>query len=89
MTVHAHTPGPWQLKRLLPDLVNITSEAGPVLGYAGVYPNTQRAADLQLMASAPQLLEACESAYQFMCDQGYEEYAGKILAAINEANNPV
>lgn len=76
-----HTPGPWKLLQSASycDAVIIKSNTNEVLTITGTFDATS--ADLQLMAAAPELLEACRLVRGIL-----EKHSG-LYKRLNEAIN--
>ena len=92
-----HTPGPWQIKHR----VNIIGSTGRSVASAGGYTtNTdngehilENEANARLIAAAPDLLEACKEAEDWLeehggdqnCDPGLRGLLRQVRSAIDKA----
>ena len=90
----AHTPGPWHSMEFS-DVV--TSQSGWVVARGGPVGGSRPAADeevwanARLIAAAPDLLEACITAIDWLADKGVDpnhSEAKRIRAAIAKAEPP-
>ena len=89
-----HTPGPWHFETALmekADHLNVWEVNG--IGHVaavskGITPDPSGQANACLIASAPDLLEAAQSALQVFVNQGWDDdllAAGKLKSAIAKA----
>lgn len=80
-----HTPGPWRIVRDEDGCFEIADENGLLINKTVARGGTTNRANARLIAAAPDLLEACESALIALTNPGSENWRQTALTDIRAA----
>ena len=80
-----HTKGKWHLNKYS-HIVDDNEKGVPITSATIPMTETEESiANAKLIAAAPDLLDACQSALEYMDDDGYEPIRTDLLKAIKKA----